>query len=195
MDETVYSVRRRKYVRLAHAHTQPLAALRRKVTKKMMYRMSSFQVTGFVLFLTFIAAGCAQDSYQRRADTIKDHVEAFYDHLKANRVHAAIHENEEIEAMADQMAEIVRKGARRQGTTPVEREFALMKTARETAANNWIALGQYFAIKQQPEKARATYQRVVDTYGNSTEQVYRDQAARALKDLDIVSGTPHETTP
>ncbi len=163
--------------------------------KKMTYPVSRFQVVGCILFLAFITASCAQDPYQRRAAAIKDHVEGFYSHLQANRVSAAIHENEEIEAMADQMAETVRKGARRQGTTPVEREFGLMKTARETAAKNWIALGQYFAIKQQPEKARATYQRVVDTYTNSTEQAYRDQAARALKDLEMVSGTPRETTP
>lgn len=161
----------------------------------MQTHMSHFQVAGFLLVLAFITISCAPDAYQRRASTIKDHVEAFYDHLKANRVSAAIHENEEIEVMADQMAEAVRKGARRQGTTPVEREFALMKTARETAAQNWIVLGQYFAIKQQPDKARATYQRVVDTYTNSTEQVYRDQAARALKDLEMVSESPRETAP
>lgn len=169
--------------------------LSEKVTKSMRTRLSHFQVAGCVLVLALITVGCAQDPYQRRADTIKDHVEGFYGHLQANRVSAAIHENEAIEAMADQMAETVRKGARRQGTTPVEREFALMKTARETAAQNWIALGQYFAIKQQPDRARATYQRVMDTYTNATEQGYRDQAARALKDLDMVSGAPRETTP
>jgi TolA-binding protein len=68
------------------------------------------------------------------------------------------------------------------------REFALMKTARETAAQNWIALGQYLAIKQQPDRARATYRRVIDTYTDPTEHAYREQAARALKDLEIVSG-------
>ena len=162
---------------------------------KMLIHMSNVQLTGFVLIFSIFVASCAHDTYQRRADTIKDHVEGFYSHLQANRVSAAIHENEEIETMADQMADTVRKGARRQGSTPVEREFALMKTARETAAQNWIALGQYFAIKQQPEKARATYQRVVDTYTNPTEQIYRDQAARALKDLDMVSGAPKEPAP
>lgn len=158
-----------------------------------MIRASNFKVVGFVVVLAFMTISCAPDSYQRRASTIKDHVEAFYDHLKANRVSAAIHENEEIEVMADQMAETVRNGARRQGTTPVDREFALMKTARETAAQNWIVLGQYFAIKQQLDKARAAYQRVVDTYTNPTEQVYRDRAARALKDLEMASGSPRET--
>jgi hypothetical protein len=146
------------------------------------------------LFL-WLASGCAHDTYQERADIMKDHVEAFYAHLKANRVEAAIHENEQIEAMADQMGETVRKRAQLQGTTQVEREFALMKTARETAAQNWIALGQYFAIKKQPDRARATYQRVVDTYTNPAERTYREQAARALKDLEIMSPAVNRTTP
>jgi hypothetical protein len=137
--------------------------------------------------LLFLWSGCAHDTYQQRAEVLKDHVEGFYTNLKANRVEAAVHENEQIEAMADQMAETVRKRARVQGTTQVEREFALMKTARETAAENWIALGQYFAIKKQPDKARATYQRIVATYTNPTEHTYREQAARALKDLDILA--------
>lgn len=137
-----------------------------------------------------LASGCAHDAYHERAEIIKDHVDGFYTHLKANRVAAAIHENQQIEAMANQMAESVRKGAARQGTSQVEREFALMKTARETAAQNWIALGQYFAIKQQPDKARASYQRVVDSYTNPAERPYREQAARALKDLEILSQAP-----
>ncbi|UVT16186.1 MAG: hypothetical protein H8K04_01055 [Nitrospira sp.] len=144
---------------------------------------------GLIALFVLIFSGCAQDSYQRRADVIKNHVEDFYSHLKANRVGAAVHENEQIEVMADQMADTVRKRSQVHGTTQVEREFALMKTARETAAQNWIALGQYFAIKQQPEKARASYQRVVDTYTDPTERSYREQAARALKDLEIVSGS------
>jgi DUF1680 family protein len=140
-------------------------------------------------------SGCAQDTYQHRADIIKDHVEGFYSHLKANRVGAAVHENQQIEAMADEMAETVKKRAQLHGTSHAEREFALMKTARETAAQNWIALGQYFAIKRQTDQARATYQRVVETYTNPTERLYRDQAAQALKDLTIVSPDPSQANP
>jgi DUF1680 family protein len=148
----------------------------------------SFHTTCVIALFVLIMSGCAPDPYQRRADVIKAHVEDFYGHLKANRVSAAVHENEQIEVMAGQMADTVRKRGQVQGTTQVEREFALMKTARETAAQNWIALGQYFAIKEQPERARASYQRVVDTYTDSTERAYREQAVRALKDLEIVSG-------
>lgn len=156
-------------------------------------RPGVYRTTGAIALFALLLSGCAADPYQRRADVMKDHVGNFYTHLKANRVAAAIHENEQIEAMADQMADTVRKQGQLQGTSQVEREFALMKTARETAAQNWIALGQYFAIKQQPERARASYQRVIDTYTDSTEQAYREQAARALKDLEILSDPPDPT--
>jgi len=151
----------------------------------------SSRITCVIALLLLIVPGCAQDSYQQRADIIKTHVGDFYNHLKANRVSAAVHENEQIEVMADQMAETVMK----QGTTQVERGFALMKTARETAAQNWIALGQYFTIREQPEKARASYQRVIDTYTDETERVYREQAVRALNDLEIVSESAPGLTP
>ncbi|MDF0664951.1 MAG: hypothetical protein P0119_02625 [Nitrospira sp.] len=146
-----------------------------------------YRTVSIISLCVLLLSGCAQDPYQRRADIMKDHVENFYTHLKANRVGAAVHENEQIEAMADQMADTVRKQGQSQGTSQVGREFALMQTARGTAAQNWIALGQYLAIKQQPERARASYQRVIDTYTEPTERAYREQAARALRDLEIVS--------
>jgi TolA-binding protein len=59
--------------------------------------------------------------------------------------------------------------------------------ANETAAQNWLALGQYLSIKKQYAQARSTYQRVMNTYTGSTERLYRDQAARAIHDLDILN--------
>jgi len=50
-----------------------------------------------------IGAGCAHDTYQERANLIKNHADAFYDSLKTNRVESAIRDNEQIEAMASQM--------------------------------------------------------------------------------------------
>lgn len=153
-----------------------------------------YRIVGILSLFVLLLSGCAQDLYQRRADVMKGHVEAFYSHLKAHRVGSAVHENEQIELMADQMADTVRKRDRMGGVGQVEREFALMKTARETSAQNWIALGQYFTLKQQPDRARASYQRVMDTYTNPTERAYREQAARALKDLDIVSAPSPDPT-
>ena len=142
---------------------------------------------GFLLLIGILLTHCAHDIYQERADLVKAHSEAFYTHLKANRVEAAIRENEQIEAMASEMGQTVKKRASQQGATSVEREFALMKTANEAAATNWLALGQYFAIKKQYSRARATYQRVINTYTNPTDRSYREQAARALEDLNILN--------
>ncbi len=143
--------------------------------------------SGVMLASSLFLGACAHDTYQQRADVIKDHSEAFYTHLKANHVESAIRENEQIEAMASEMGRTVRKRASLQGASPVEREFALMKTAHEAAASNWLALGQYFAIKKQYAQARATYQRILTTYNDPTDQPYREQAARALEDLNILN--------
>jgi hypothetical protein len=149
---------------------------------------------GLTLASGLFVASCAHDTYQQRADLIKEHSEAFYTHLKANRVESAVRENERIEAMASEMGRTVRKRASLQGATPVEREFALMKTAHEAAATNWLALGQYFAIKKQYAQARATYQRVHNTYDEPTDRPYREQAARALEDLNILNPPAASTT-
>jgi hypothetical protein len=141
-----------------------------------------------------IVASCAHDTYQERANLIKNHAEAFYDNLKTNRVESAIRSNEQIEAMASEMGDTVRKRGSQQGTTSVEREFALMNTANEAAATNWLALGQYFTIKRQYSQARATYRRVIDTYTNAADRPYREQALRALKDLDMLNPPTSTTT-
>jgi len=142
---------------------------------------------------SLMLASCAHDTYQERANLIKDHTGAFYANLKANRVESAIRDNEQIEAMASEMGNTVRKRGAQQGSTTVEREFALMKTANETAATNWLALGQYFAIKRQYPQARATYRRVIDTYTNPSDRPYREQALRALRDVDMID--PPTSTP
>lgn len=118
---------------------------------------------------SLILASCAHDTYQERATLIKNHTEAFYNNLKSNRVESAIRDNEQIEAMASEMGTTVKKRAGQQGSTTVEREFALMKTANETAATNWLALGQYFAIKRQYPQARATYRRVTSIFMSMTD--------------------------
>ncbi|THJ21404.1 MAG: hypothetical protein CAF45_011230 [Nitrospira sp. CG24E] len=144
---------------------------------------------------SLLLANCAHDTYQERANLIKSHAEAFYDNLKTNRVESAIRDNEQIEAMASEMGDTVRKRAGQQGTTTVEREFALMKTANEAAATNWLALGQYFTIKRQYPQARTTYRRVIDTYTNPTDRPHREQALRALRDLDILNPPTPTTNP
>lgn len=158
-----------------------------------MSRWTCWSLFSIPLLSSLLFTGCAHDPYQERADLVKEHTEVFYDHLKSGRVEYAIRENEHIEAMAGEMGHRVRTGAAHRGTTSVELEFALMKTSNDAAAANWLALGQYFAIKRQYQQARATYQRVLNTYTNSTDRASREQAARALQDLDILDPPPAAT--
>ncbi len=132
-------------------------------------------------------AGCAADPYQQRADLIKNNVESFYDNLKANRVEAAMHANQKIEAMASEMGESIRTRMQQPGMNQPDQEWALLKTTNETAAENWLALARYFTMKKQYDQARSTYQRVISTYRSTNNGSYADQAARGLKDLEILS--------
>ncbi|MDP9132705.1 MAG: hypothetical protein M3M98_06165 [Nitrospirota bacterium] len=121
---------------------------------------------------------------------IKNHVESFYDHLKHDRIAAAVRENEAIEHLSGQLGDIITRRVNQPGKNQVDREWTDLRTAKETAAQNWLALGQYLSIKKQYPQARSTYQRVMDTYTDPTERTYRDQAARAIRDLDILNPSP-----
>lgn len=143
-----------------------------------------------LLSVCIMLTHCSHDIHEKRADTVKDHVEAFYDHLKHDRVAAAVRENEAIEHLSSQLGDIITRRVNQPGTNQVDREWTDLRTANETAAQNWLALGQYLSIKKQYPQARATYQRVIDTYTSPTERTYRDQAARAIRDLEILSPSP-----
>jgi tetratricopeptide (TPR) repeat protein len=100
---------------------------------------------------------------------IQGHVAAFNANMKAERVEAAILENEEIEAMASQAAESIRKRDKPLESDRVDYELKLLKTAIEAAIKNWLALGQHLTITKKYDQARAAYQRVIDTYTGDTE--------------------------
>ena len=120
---------------------------------------------GPLMFALCLAlAHCSHDIHEKRADTIKGHVESFYDHLKHDRVAAAVRENEAIEHLSTQLGEIVTRRVNQPGSNQIDREWTDLRTANETAAQNWLALGQYLSIKKQYAQSRATYQRVIDTY-------------------------------
>ncbi|MBA3753863.1 MAG: hypothetical protein H0X01_06965 [Nitrospira sp.] len=133
---------------------------------------------------------CSHDIHEKRADTIKNHVESFYGHLKHDRIAAAVRENEAIEHLSGQLGDIIIRRVNQPGNNQVDREWTDLRTAKETAAQNWLALGQYLSIKKQYPQARSTYQRVMDTYTDLTERTYRDEAARAIRDLDILNPSP-----
>lgn len=140
--------------------------------------------------LSLLLTHCSHDIHEKRADTVKDHVEAFYDHLTHDRVAAAVRENEAIEQLSAQLGDIITKRVNHPGTNQIDREWTDLRTANETAAQNWLALGQYLSIKKQYAQSRATYQRIIDTYTGAAERSYRDQAARAIRDLDMLAPAP-----
>jgi len=140
-----------------------------------------------IVICCFLFAGCAHDFYQQRADMIKARVAAFNANMKADRMEAAIRENEEIEEMASQVAESIRKRDQPLGSNRVDYELKLLKTAVEAAVKNWLALGEHLMLTKKYDQARAAYQRVIGTYTGDAERSYRERAARAKQDIDILS--------
>ena len=141
-----------------------------------------------VLFLIamLVFSSCTHDPYQQRADVMKDHVESFYSNLKSDRVASAIRDNEQIEAMAAQMGQSIRTRANQPAMNQVDREGVLYKTASETAVENWLSLARYLVIKKRYDQARATYQRILETYTGPAYRTYTDQAAAGLRDVNIL---------
>ena len=133
-----------------------------------------------------LLSGCTRDLYQQRADTMKDHVEAFYKDLKADQVSAAILENEQIEAMARQMEESILRRQNQLAASEIDRDWMQVKVAHETAAENWLALAKYLVIKKRYDQARGTYQRILATYTDARYRTYADQAKAGLRDLDLI---------
>lgn len=142
--------------------------------------------TTLSLLFALLLWGCAQDVYQQRAGTMKAHVRAFYEHLEADRVTAAVLENEQIEAMARDMEAGIRRRAHQPGTNQVDRDWMQAKAANETAAENWLALAKYFVLKKRYEQARGTYQRVLATYNGAAYQTYTDRARIGLQDVEMI---------
>jgi hypothetical protein len=149
-----------------------------------------------VLMLALLAAmtaGCTKDPFRQRTDAIKDHVKAFYDHLQAGRVGAAVVENERIEGMAAAAgADVLRRG-RPVADNQVDRDWLIVKAANEAAAENWLALARYLTIKKRFSEARAAYGRVLDGYDESAYRAYTEQARRGIKDLDVLNPIPTQS--
>ena len=142
----------------------------------------------FLVTLLMVAnfPGCAGSRYQQQADVIKGHVKQFYGHLQSHQVDQAVFENEQIEVIALTAEErlLRRVGQMNQGEKT--QEWKIIKTAKETAAENWLALARYFSETQQYNKARGTYRRIIDTYQASPYHSYVDRAKTGLRDLGTI---------
>jgi len=141
-------------------------------------------VVGFISLSNLM--GCAGNLYEQQTDVIKEHVETFYDHLQARRVDQAVSENEQIEAVALRAEENLLGRIGQMEQVEKMQEWKIIKTAKETAAENWLALGRYFTQAQQYDKARGTYQRVIETYQSPLYQTYVERAKTGLLDLELI---------
>jgi len=140
---------------------------------------------GALLIVTSVS-GCAGDRYQQQADVIKGHVELFYGHLQSHQVDQAVSENEQIEVIALSAEErlLRRVGQMTQGEKT--QEWKIIKTAKETAAENWLALARYFSENQQYDKARGTYRRIIETFQGSPYHSYVDRAKMGLRNVEAI---------
>ena len=140
----------------------------------------------FLLILFLLIPGCAQDRYEQRADLVKDHTSAFFEHLQAGRVSEAVLENERIEALGHKSETALLRNADRYNNNQKVREWALIKMAYEAAAENWLSLARYLIQKKQYQAARGTYQRIIESYQDEPYQTYVFRAKRGLRDLDLI---------
>jgi len=138
------------------------------------------------LLIVTSLSGCAGDRYQQQADVIKGHVETFYGHLQSHQIDQAVADNEQIEVIALNEEErlLRRVGQMNQGEKT--QEWKIIKTAKETALENWLALARYFSETQQYNKARGTYRRIIETYQGSPYHLYVDRAKTGLRDVETI---------
>ncbi len=138
------------------------------------------------LIMVSTLSSCTGDRYQQQADVIKGHVEMFYGHLQSHQPDQAVADNEQIEVLALRSEErlLRRVGQMRQGERT--QEWKIIKTAKETAAENWLALARYFSESKQYNKALGTYQRIIETYQGLAYQLYVDRAKTGLRDVEAI---------
>ncbi|HBP89730.1 MAG: hypothetical protein KC592_09015 [Nitrospira sp.] len=140
------------------------------------------------LLMVGTLSACIGNTYQQQADVIKGHVERFYGHLQSHQVGHAVFENEQIEMIGLSSEErLLRRVGQLKHDEKIQ-EWKIIKTAKETAAENWLALARYFSENQQYDKARSTYQRVIETYQGLANQLYVDRAKMGLRDVETILG-------
>lgn len=139
------------------------------------------------LTLVFLAvSGCAGDRYTAHEDLIKGHVTDFYLHLGSHKIPQAVSENERIEAVAQKSEERLLRKVGQLSQAERREEWKLITTAKQTAAENWLALARYFTQRKDYDQARGTYRRVIETYEGRPYQSYVEQAKRGIRDIDTI---------
>lgn len=145
------------------------------------------------LVALLLVSGCARDVYQRLADDLEAHTQTFYRSLQAGQVAAAIVENEQIEATAATLQEGILRRHHQLGANQIDRDWMMVITAKQAAAENWLALARYLVQTKQYERARGTYERVLASDRDEIDRVYAERARTGLQDLKMILAPP--TTP
>ncbi len=136
--------------------------------------------------LVTLWTGCAKDLYQQRTVLIKDHIRNFYAYLQSDRVRSAILENERLEALASTIGAEIRQSPQSFADNQVNRDWVLLKTANQAAAENWLNLGRYLTHRKRYDEALGAYQRVLSTYRDEQYQAYREQAKAGVQDIETI---------
>lgn len=137
--------------------------------------------------LLLSVSACGGNRYEQRAGMIKEEVSSFYGHLESRQVDQAIFANQRIEQLTMESEEYLLRRVGQMSQAERTQEWKIIKTAKETAAENWLALAQYFTQVGEYERAGGTYKRLIETYKDSSVyQTYVKRATTGLRDLELV---------
>ncbi len=131
-------------------------------------------------------SGCGGNRYEHRAELIKEQVSSFYGHLESGQTENAVFSNQRIEQLAMESEEYLLRRVGQMSHDERTQEWKIIKTAKETAAENWLALARYFTQMGEYESARRTYTRLIETYDDSAYQIYVKRASAGLRDLELI---------
>lgn len=141
-------------------------------------------VIGGVLFLDLW--GCTGNRFEQRTEVIKEQVSSFYGHLESRQPDQAIFANRRIEQVALESEEYLLQRVGQLSQPERTQEWKLIKTAKEAAAENWLALARYFAQTHDYKRAQGTYHRLLETYSDSAYRTYQERAKAGLRDLELL---------
>ena len=130
--------------------------------------------------------GCSTDLYRTHTEALQIHAHKFESFLHREQVEAAMHENHAIELIGLQLKAGRLPGSVTLKSADLNRQTRLLDAVREQSALNWLALAQYFAIRQQYGAARGLYQRVIVSYAKGGDRLYAEHAKQAMADMNIL---------
>lgn len=140
----------------------------------------------WVAVLLLSISGCGGNRYEQRAEVIKEQVSSFYEHLESGQADRAIFANQRIEQLAMESEEYLLRRVGQMSHGERTQEWKIIKTAKETAAENWLALARYFTEIREYERARGAYTRLIESYTDSVYQSYVKRAKTGLRDLELM---------